>query len=162
MPVITHPNALLRQIARPISAEELAGEKMQELCDSMVTTMYADDGIGLAAVQVAQGVSIIIIGKDAFGASSSDLVISNPSLSHYSLEKATDEEGCLSVPGLIGDVERHVGVTLCGITRDGQSYERALTGYAARVAQHECDHLNGILYIDRATNIRPTQIRSAL
>lgn len=162
LPLVTHPDERLRRVAQALTATQINSPEMQQLCEDMIKTMYADDGIGLAAPQVARDARLIIIGKDAVPSHGQDLVIFNPELSNYSLKTAHDEEGCLSVPSVIGDVERHVGVTLNGLSRTGQPFTMMLKDFAARVAQHECDHLNGILFIDRAINIRTTKKRGAL
>lgn len=162
LPIVLHPDERLRRVTSKIELVRIASDELQLLCDTMVATMYADDGIGLAAPQVGFDGRLIVIGKNALNGQKSDLIIFNPELSSYSLNTTFDEEGCLSVPGILGEVERHVSVTLSGVNRNGTSISLTLTDFAARVAQHECDHLNGVLFIDRARAIHPSQQRGKL
>ncbi len=168
LPVITHPNPLLRQQARLISIAEIHDAAMQQLYQNMITTMYADDGIGLAAPQVGQSIRVITVGKDAFEDQKNlpfgvqDMVFINPELSEYSFKTVWEEEGCLSVPGVRGEVCRHTKLTAKVTLVDGNTVTFVATDFLARVLQHEVDHLNGILFIDRARGIQKNNRRAAL
>lgn len=160
LPIVTLPAESLRTASRPIETGEISAPEFQEICDSMVATMYEDDGIGLAAPQIANNIRLITIGKDALAdqkelpfPKSIDLVLINPEIQGYSWKTEIAEEGCLSVPGYAGDVERHVSVNMTATTRTGEKVDFNATGYFARVLQHEIDHLNGVLYIDRAKQV---------
>lgn len=157
LPIVTVPDNRLRQLSEPIDAAILATPEFQSLCADMVKTMYEDDGIGLAAPQIGQSIRLIVIGKDALAdqkdlpfALTEDLVLVNPVIQTYSWKTEIDDEGCLSVPGVGGTVERHVQVTISAKTSAGIDINFVGKNYFARVLQHEIDHLNGILFIDRA------------
>lgn len=162
LPIVKHPDPLLRQISRSVESQQLNHPDFLALCDNMIATMYGDDGVGLAAPQVGQSLRLIVVGKLALKdiyeknlpfSIDADLVLINPVLSEYSWKKLVDSEGCLSVPGLAGDVERHFSLKAEALNRAGQPISFTATDYFARVLQHELDHLNGVLFIDRATNI---------
>lgn len=160
LPIVTLPDESLRQLSRPVELADLATPEFQTLCDDMIHTMYEDDGIGLAAPQVAAQIRLIVVGKDALSDQSNlpfsqkeDLVLINPIIQTYSWKTAVDDEGCLSVPGFGGLVERHVSLTVDAITRTGEPVSFTAKNYFARVLQHEIDHLNGILFIDRAKEV---------
>jgi peptide deformylase len=160
LPIIILPNPQLRIIAQPVLLPEISDASIQNLCDAMITTMHHDDGIGLAAPQVAQSIRIIAIGTDAFKdhtalpfLKTKDLILINPEITEYSWKTEIDDEGCLSVPGFGGSVERHIKISVTAITRDGESISFVAQNYFARVIQHEIDHLNGVLYIDRAKEV---------
>ncbi len=157
LPVLQHPHPILRATSSKIEASFLQSEEFKSLSKDMIKTMHSDDGIGLAAPQIGKSIRMITIGKEAFAHEESlpfskieDLVLINPEFATYSWKTALDEEGCLSVPGLVGDVERHVQVSASATLSGGERVEFVATDYFARVLQHEVDHLNGILFIDRA------------
>jgi peptide deformylase len=160
LPIVTLPNEKLRQLSEPVPAADIATPNFQTLCDNMIFTMYEDDGIGLAAPQVAAQVRVIVVGKDALAeqdtmpfSADEDLVLINPVIQTYSWKTELDDEGCLSVPGFGGLVERHTTVTIEALSRTGKAITFTAKKYFARVLQHEIDHLNGILFIDRAKEV---------
>lgn len=160
LPIVTLPTETLRQLSQPVDVADILTPAFQTLCDNMIFTMYEDDGIGLAAPQVAAQIRLIVIGKDALTdqaqlpfSTEEDLVLINPVIQTYSWKTELDDEGCLSVPGFGGLVERHVNVTIEALTRTGESVTFTAKKYFARVLQHEIDHLNGILFIDRAKEV---------
>ena len=142
------------------------GDALQTLIDDMVDTMGAADGVGLAAPQVAHGLRVILVqlrddeeSREKFGEDAGKLyIVVNPKIIRRSEEMVTDVEGCLSLPGLLGDVERHESIEVTGQDRHGTPQRLAAEGWLARVIQHEIDHLDGILYIDIATSVwRPDE-----
>lgn len=160
LPIVTLPNEKLREPSSIITDEHFGTAFFEELCDDMIETMYDDDGIGIAAPQVAQQIRVIAIGKDALVDQKdlpfpldNDLILVNPEFHTYSWRTDTDEEGCLSVPGLTGEVERHTQVTVRARDRKGAELTFTATKYFARVLQHEVDHLNGVLFVDRARRV---------
>lgn len=125
--------------------------KIKQLLDSMAKTMYAADGVGLAAPQV--GVSLRIVVIDV-GDGLVELI--NPVITETEgLE--TGSEGCLSVPGVYGDVERFAKVTVEALDRGGKKIQISGSGLLARALQHEIDHLEGVLFIERAKTIYKNQ-----
>ena len=129
-------------------------DSLRRLIDDMFHTMYNNEtkGIGLAAPQV--GVSLRIIVVDMQDDEHEPLALINPEIVKASDELVVGAEGCLSVPGLRGDVERHVWVSVKGRDEDGHDTRVKAEGWFARCLQHEIDHLDGILYTDRASNMR--------
>lgn len=158
--IIIEPNQILRIPATPVSLEMINTPEFQDLCDDMIVTMYAADGIGLAAPQIGEPIRLLVVGKDAL-VNKKDLILINPEISEYSWKTAVYEEACLSVPGVVGNVERHIFIQVKGLNSAGQPISFAARNFLARVLQHEHDHLNGILFIDRAREIRRTAGASA-
>jgi peptide deformylase len=134
-------------------------EDTQELIDDMIETMHQANGIGLAAVQVGVPERVIIVevpilpgGEDEEIQEPIDtefFVLINPELVRTSQETEEGIEGCLSVPGWVGEVERHHAVTVEGLDRTGNQVRVKAEGLLARVFQHEIDHCQGVLFIDR-------------
>lgn len=149
--IITVGDPRLRERARPVQA---ITPEIRQLADDMVETMYEAEGIGLAAPQIAESVRIIVIevpeDEDVWGSGKLYVVV-NPEIVKESREVETGIEGCLSVPGYVGEVERAIEVLVRGTTIKGKRFRLRPRGYLARVFQHEIDHLDGTLYIDRLT-----------
>lgn len=160
LPIVTLPDDRLRLLSQPLTHADISHVRIQGLCDDMIKTMYEDDGIGLAAPQVGENIRLIVVGRDALSdqkdlpfPTTADLVLINPEIQMYSWKTNLDDEGCLSVPGFGGSVDRHSEVTISAETRTGQQIKFVAKNYFARVLQHEIDHLNGILFIDRAKEV---------
>lgn len=145
-----HP--VLRKRARKVDAAEVKSPAFQKLVDDMLETMREYDGIGLAAPQVHEGVRLVLIGiQEGRGDDRSIRVLPvvNPEITPVGKETEEDWEGCLSLPDLRGRVVRPSRIQLRALDRRGNKMEIDLEGYPARVAQHEVDHLDGVLFIDR-------------
>lgn len=145
-----HP--VLREKAVAVAQEEIAQPGFQEFIDSMQATMLEYEGVGLAAPQVHVSKRVVVFHEgaglvDAQGEPVTALI--NPEITPIGDEEASMWEGCLSVPGLRGRVTRPAVVRLRALDRDGRTIELELEEFDAVVAQHECDHLDGILYVDR-------------
>ncbi|MFN3740012.1 MAG: peptide deformylase [Thermodesulfovibrionales bacterium] len=140
-----YPEEVLKRKALPV--EEING-KLQTLIDDMIETMYAAPGIGLAAPQVGVSKRLIVVDVGYKEGKSSLLTILNPEI-NLSEESIDSEEGCLSVPGHIVTIKRSARVIVRGLDRNGRPLEIEAEGLLARALQHEIDHLNGILIIDR-------------
>jgi len=141
--IIINPHPTLRKKAKEVKEKEI--EKMQKFIRDMEKTMLKKDGIGLAANQVDVLKRIIIVNtKDG------PLALINPKISRKSFKKEEAEEGCLSIPGVYGTVKRHYRITVSAYTRDATKIKMKAAGLFARVIQHEVDHLDGILFIDKA------------
>ena len=143
-----HP--VLRQPARPIEKSDLRDPLFQKLIDDMIDTMYEYHGVGLAAPQVHEGMRIFValLAEDPDGDTPATVVI-NPEITPIGNTQEEGWEGCLSIPDIRGMVPRYVDITLKGLDRTGKATEMRLTKFAARVAQHEADHLDGVLFFDR-------------
>ena len=149
--IIKLPHPTLKRKAHKVSE---FNQEFQQLVDDMVDTMRAEPGVGLAAPQVNQSLRLIVVEypeDDAVEDSDPRLfVVANPEFSYMSKETVKGIEGCLSVPNLLGEVERSQEVTVTGKDRKGKKIEIKAAGWLARIFEHEIDHLNGILYVDRA------------
>lgn len=157
--VIKLGNPLLREVSQNVAMEELTSKEFQQFIDDLIETMRAADGAGIAAPQVG-------ILKRVFGMEMKDnprypdketfplSVIINPEIEFLSKEQTDSWEGCLSIPGIRGRLERFEHIKLTGLNRNGQKFETELNGFEAIVAQHELDHLNGILFIDRMDSMK--------
>lgn len=149
--IIKLPHPTLKRKAHKVSE---FNQEFQQLVDDMIDTMRAEPGVGLAAPQVNQSLRLIVVEyseDDAVEDSDPKLfVVANPEFSYMSTETVKGIEGCLSVPNLLGEVERSQEVIVTGKDRKGKKVEIKAAGWLARIFQHEIDHLNGILYVDRA------------
>jgi peptide deformylase len=147
-----HP--VLRQRAREITPEELASPATQQFIDDLVETMRDASGAGLAAIQVHNAVRIVAVEvKDnpryPYKPNIPLTILVNPVLEPLGEERFENYEGCLSVPNLRGIVERWAEVHATGLNRDGTPFDRVIRGLSAGTFQHECDHLDGKLFVDR-------------
>jgi len=140
---------ILRQRASEVTE---ISEATRELIRDMFETMYAEEGVGLAAPQVGVGERIIVIDPQQDELPAFALI--NPVIVEASKETEKGEEGCLSIPGLRELVERSQRVVVRGLTPEGEQRELDLEGLPARIIQHEVDHLDGILFIDRVSPLK--------
>lgn len=153
--IAKHPDPILRVKTTDMTTEELASQEIQDLIDDMIETMYAAQGIGIAAPQVSQEKRICIVGKEADESLTHDLVLVNPQWQKVSKKKQKDPlEACLSIPNTNGVVLRWKDIEVAALDRTGQPIQFTAHDYFARVVQHEVDHLNGVLFIDKATDIQ--------
>ena len=147
-------NPVLRKVCKSVKVSKIKTKKFQKFIDNMVETMRDENGAGIAApqVDVKQRVFVMEVqenprypNKESF-----PLVVAiNPELKSIGKKKVDSWEGCLSIPGIRGCLKRHAKVELKAFDRNGKAYTMKLKGFAAVVAQHELDHLNGTLFIDR-------------
>jgi peptide deformylase len=149
-----HP--VLREKAKPVEA--FGTPELRELLDDMKETMAARNGAGLAAPQIGVGQRVVIFGVDKNprypdAEEVPFTVLVNPKLVMLTRDVEEDWEGCLSVPGMRGIVPRYTKLRYSGFDIDGNPIERVAEGFHARVVQHECDHLDGILYPQRMTDL---------
>lgn len=140
--VIKYGHPILRQVAQKYKHKS---EIDQNFIDDLIETMKREDGVGLAATQVAVPRRLVVVTdtKELY-------IILNPVIAARSVKTETEVEGCLSLPGLQGRVERHLKIVVRGLDRFGEPLEITASNLLARVFQHEIDHLNGVMYIDRA------------
>jgi len=157
--IVTVGHPVLRERAREVSREELASPEMQLLIDDLIETMRDANGAGLAANQIGVPVRIAVVEvadnpRYPYKPRIPLTVVVNPVIEPALDDNGHDEmveinEGCLSVPNLRGSVMRHVTVRLRFLDRDGVEHDEQKRGLTAGTFQHECDHLDGVLFLDR-------------
>ena len=148
-----HP--VLRTRARPIDKAMVKNPLMQKLIDDMIETMHEYHGVGLAAPQVHEDIRIFVgLLDEEPGADSEAVAVVNPEVMPDGSATHEGWEGCLSIPDIRGLVPRFTDIIVKGLDRHGKSIELPLKNFAARVAQHETDHLDGILFFDRMTSMK--------
>jgi len=155
----------LLRIAQPVQA--FGSPQLQSLIDDMFETMHAANGAGLAAPQIGVDLQVVIFGFERNHRYPDELpvprtVLINPVITALGLEQVSGWEGCLSVPGLRGQVARHARIRYAGFDPEGRVIEREADGFHARVVQHECDHLVGRLYPTRMADMTQFGFTSVL
>jgi peptide deformylase len=148
-----HP--VLRRRGRALDRSDLKNPLLQKFFDDMIETMYEYHGVGLAAPQVHESLRVFVamLDEDPDEESEATVVI-NPEIIPSGTTVAEGWEGCLSIPDIRGMVPRHTEITLKALDRSGKSIELQLKGFSARVAQHETDHLDGVLFFDRMQSMQ--------
>ncbi|MBX4181552.1 peptide deformylase [Candidatus Parcubacteria bacterium] len=169
-------SAVLREVAKPVPLSDIGSKKIGDLISKMKKALHAEeDGVAIAAPQVGESLRIFVVSGGAIQLSKgkkevdpeeelNDLVFINPEIIKVSKRKKKMEEGCLSVRWLYGEVERHEKATITAYDENGKRVTLGASGLLAQIFQHETDHLNGILFIDKAENIRdlpPTEKENA-
>lgn len=146
--VLHEPNTELRIVSQPVATERLGTPEMAKLIADMKETMEKENGVGIAAPQIGVHDRVIIVeteeGPTAF---------INPEILERAFKMVDSEEGCLSVPGTWGIVKRHRAVTVKALLEDGSKTQFKADGLLAIIFQHEIDHLDGVLFIDRVEKI---------
>ena len=158
MHIVHYPHPTLRHKSKPIKRVDA---DLRGIVQKMFELMYEAKGVGLAANQVDLPIRLFIVNLEAKSGEGEELVFINPVIS---LPKGVEEaeEGCLSLPGLYGDVTRPKQIKVQAYNLAGQQYEAVLDGLFARVVQHELDHLNGVLFTDRMNETGRLGARAAL
>jgi len=149
--ILTYPNQFLQQPAKPV--ENIDG-KIQKFIDDMAATMYAAPGVGLASIQVGFARSILVYDIAPPQEGRSLQVLINPRIISSRGEVVSENEGCLSVPEYRADVKRATEILVEGLDREGNPIRFEAQGFPAIVLQHEIDHLNGTLFIDRLSALK--------
>ena len=167
-------NPILRRKADPINPEMIATPYIQSLIDDMIQTQAEYGGIGLAAPQVHESLALVVLGLDRPSSLDDDdeededdghiprMVLINPKITEFSTDMELGWEGCLSVPDLSGQVKRSVAITVQALDRNGKELEVKAKGWTARVFQHEIDHLYGLLYVDRMSDMKSLSFNKEL
>jgi peptide deformylase len=151
--IVSLPDAVLRRKAHRVTNFD---QSLQVLITDMVETVREAPGVGLAATQIAESLRLVVV---EYGSENDDkapkklYVLANPEIIQASQETVVGIEACLSVPGLAGEVERFEQIVVKGQNRRGQTVRLKASGWLARIFQHEIDHLDGVLFVDRATRI---------
>jgi peptide deformylase len=148
-----HP--VLRERAQPLDKAMLRNPLVQKLIDDMFDTMHEYNGVGLAAPQVHEGLRIFVGLLDESPKDDAEpIALINPEITPLGDDKADGREGCLSIPEIYGLVPRYTAISVKALDRTGKPIELQLKDFPARVAQHEHDHLEGILFLDRMTSMQ--------
>ena len=155
--ILEFPDPRLRTIAKPV---EVVDDGIRQLIDDMFETMYEAPGIGLAATQVNVHKRVVVM--DLSEDKSEPRVFINPEFEALTEQMDQYQEGCLSVPGFYENVDRPQKVKVKALDRDGQPYEIIAEGLLAVCTQHECDHLNGKLFVDYLSSLKRDRIKKKL
>ncbi|MBD1552899.1 peptide deformylase [Pseudomonas typographi] len=155
--ILEFPDSRLRTIAKPV---EVVDDEVRQLVDDMFETMYEAPGIGLAATQVNVHKRIVVM--DLSEDRSEPRVFINPEFEALTEELGQYQEGCLSVPGFYENVERPQKVKVKALGRDGEPFELVAEGLLAVCVQHECDHLDGKLFVDYLSFLKRDRIKKKL
>ena len=153
--IITEPNKILRQKSLPVNN---VGKQEQQLMDDMLDTMYAANGIGLAAIQIGVPKRIIVMDISKNDEKNSPKYFVNPIIKNKNIETSTYEEGCLSVPNFFAEVDRPKKCDVEYLDYDGKKKILNAEGLLATCIQHEMDHLEGILFIDYLSKLKKSMI----
>ena len=166
LPIVPYGDPMLRKMAQPITADY---PELQQLIADMYETMYAADGVGLAAPQIDRSIQLVVIGfppydeaTKTYADTNEEHVLINPVILEERGEKKYFNEGCLSIPDIHEDVLRPDRILLRWYDEHFDLHEEEIDGMFARVAQHEIDHLNGKVFTDRLSPIRKTLIKRKL
>lgn len=164
LPVYLYGHPVLRKTAATVT-KDYPG--LKELIDNMFATMYDSEGVGLAAPQIGRADRIVVIDadpvKDSFPeCAGRKLVLINPEIEVLEGEDISRDEGCLSLPGLSEKVSRVENIRMRWLDENFEEHDEVITGFLARIVQHECDHLEGKLYIDHISMIRKQLIKGKL
>jgi peptide deformylase len=147
--IITNPNPILRKKSKEIGKNKISSKEMKELYLDMGKLMLLKDGVGLAAPQIGKNIRLCVVNtKDGVQC------LINPKIIKKSWAKESGEEGCLSIPDVFGKVRRHKKITCEYIDKNKKIIKLDADGLLARVIQHEVDHLDGILFIDKAKDVK--------
>ena len=157
LPILRYPDPRLHTVARTVAAVDA---RIQQLVADMIETMYASDGVGLAATQVDVHERVIVM--DTSEQHDHPVVLINPELIWRSDEMLVSEEGCLSVPLVYDRVERHAKVHVRALNREGQPFEMETEDLASVCVQHEMDHLIGKVFVEYLSLLKRTRIRTKM
>jgi peptide deformylase len=156
-PIVRLGHPALRTPAKPVAPDAIASPELQALVDDMIETMRAAQGVGLAAPQVGVGLQLFVY-EAVDGRSPEEAIplqaVINPMLTPQPGEMVEDWEGCLSIPDLRGLVPRHPAVRVRCLDRRGRPADYLVKGFEARIVQHEYDHLNAVVFLDRMRDFR--------
>lgn len=164
LPIYVYGTDVLREETKDINADYPG---LKKLIADMFETMYASNGVGLAAPQIGKAIRLFVIDADPLKDDYPDSagfkkVFINPVITEHSSELCTMQEGCLSVPGLSENVERPKQITIKYVDEDFQEHVESYSGFNARVVQHEYDHLEQTLFTDRVKPMRKAMIKNKL
>ena len=170
LPIHNYGDPVLRQKAEPV---EVVDDGFRALARDMIDTMHLARGVGLAAQQIGKAIAICIVevpedydvdedGVRLNADVSMPLILINPKITSYSRETESGEEGCLSFPEIVGPISRSLEIDVACLDERGEAHQLQLKGFVARVVQHEVDHLNGVLFIDRMSPVKRITLKGRL
>lgn len=164
LPVYLYGHPVLRKVAEDVDPE---APELKQLVDDMFETMYASEGVGLAAPQIGRSERVVVIDADPVSehfpeCAGRKMVLINPDIEILDGDKVSRSEGCLSLPGLSENVSRVEHIRLTWDNLDGEECTEEISGFLARIVQHECDHLDGKVYIDHVPALRRQLLRGKL
>ena len=162
IPIVQSNDPVLRECAQTIPTKEINSEKIQKIiADMKIALASQDDGVAIAAPQIGEALRVFLVSDEimkkadeTYKSIGKDLIFINPKITKLSKDKVEAEEGCLSVRWKYGKVIRSVKATVKGYNELGEKVERGASGLLAQVFQHECEHLDGILFIDKAFDVK--------
>ena len=157
--ILTEPNSILRQVSKPV---EEVGNAERELMKDMLETMYAANGIGLAAIQIGVPKRIIVLDTPREENKKNPMYFVNPIIKNKSSNLSTYEEGCLSVPNIFVEVDRPSACEVEYLDYNGEKKILKADGLLSTCIQHECDHLDGNLMVDYLSKLKKTMILKKL
>lgn len=154
--VLKMGNPILKAVSKPVA--DFSDPQLAELITDLWDTMHARGGIGIAAPQVGVLQQVVVFGREVDPVTGAEplvpkTVLINPVITVIGDEVKDGWEGCLSIPGMRGMVPRHQHIRYTGVDYNGEAVDRQVSGYHAVVVQHECDHLDGVLYHQRITDM---------
>lgn len=153
--IVQEPNSILRAQAAPVSVGDIRTPYIEDIIDAMKTSLHGEeDGVAIAAPQVGHSLRIFVVAQRASKQLAGDTVFINPEIIRIGKKKEELSEGCLSVRWKYGLVKRSTSATVRAYNADGNEFVMSGRGLLAQIFQHEVDHLNGILFIDKATAIQ--------
>ena len=164
LPVYMYGHPVLREVAEDVP-EDFEG--LQKLVDDMFETMYDSEGVGLAGPQIGKSIRLVVIDADPVAdtfpeCAGRKLVLINPEVEVLDGDPVSRSEGCLSLPGIAEDVKRVEHIRLLWTDEKGEEHDEVMSGFLARIVQHECDHLEGHVFIDHVPASRRALIRGKL
>ena len=164
LPMYLYGQSVLRKVAEPIEKDY---PELQTLIDNMFETMYKSDGVGLAAPQIGLGIRVVVIDASPMAdeepsLANSKMALINPHIESFEGENVSMEEGCLSLPGIHESVTRKNTIHITYMDENFVEHDEVISGYLARVIQHEYDHLEGHVFTDRISPIRRQLITNKL
>jgi len=164
LPVYCYGHPVLREVSKPV---EQPFDGLKELVGLMFEAMYESEGVGLAAPQIGKNIQLVVIDADPVGESFPEcvgrkMVLVNPEVEILDGEEISRSEGCLSLPGISEKVPRVEHIRLRWLDENFQPHDEEISGFLARIVQHECDHLDGIVFIDHISGIRRQLIKRKL
>ncbi len=155
LPILIHPDPRLKKLCDPFDGVD---DDARAMADAMLETMYDAPGVGLAAPQIGKTMRLFVMDCARDGEDPNPMALFNPVVTWTSEETNVHEEGCLSIPGQFEDVTRPAEVKVGFIDKDGNEQEEYFDGLWATCAQHEIDHLNGILFVDHLSRMKRNMI----